>query len=190
MLVERLSWIAIVVGFPIAIYQVIMLRGEQRRVAHELARRPEVLIGFYPFTESHGKKILQHETDITATWQPGNPMSDPVEFTIVCYNAGERTARNVLYNFKFERQFEYLTKISKPAEHGRFVKSPDDGRPLWLIVGNEHIHPEDSAPFTTAISIPQRTPFITINADVSMDDRPSTRAQLKLRVIVHPPKLT
>lgn len=70
-------------------------------------------------------------------------MSEQVEFTIVCCNAGERTARNPLYNFKFGSEFDYLTKMPTRPAQGRFLKSPDDGRPLWVIGGGEHIHPAD-----------------------------------------------
>src|SRR5438046_4262994 len=106
--IERISWAAVVVGLPIGIYQVMMLRNEQGRVARELARRPDVLVGFHPLTESHGKKMLQQTTDVTATWQPGSHLSDPVQFTIVCHNAGDLTARNVLYNFSFPAEMDHM----------------------------------------------------------------------------------
>jgi len=181
---ERLSWLVAIVGLPFGVYQVFALRREQSRVAQELARRPELIVGFYPFND--GKTALSLRQDLMATWQPGNPWSDPVEFTIVCHNAGRRSAHNVLYNFKFPLEFDYLTQI--PVRQGRMVKSPDDGRSLWVI-SDEHIHPDDSATFSTAIKIPAKLAAIPIDAEISMEDWPAVRVQLSLRIIVHPPAL-
>jgi hypothetical protein len=83
---ERLSWLVAIVGLPFGVYLVFALRREQSRVAQELARRPELIVGFYPFSD--GKEALSLRQNLVTTWQPGNTWSDPVEFTTVCHNAG------------------------------------------------------------------------------------------------------
>src|SRR5947207_9445184 len=159
-----------------------MQRNGQGRVARELARRPDVLVGFHPLTESHGKKMLQQTTDVTATWQPGSHLSDPVQFTIVCHNAGDLTARNVLYNFSFPAEMDHM--INTQVLQGKMFRSPDDGRPIWSIGGDGHIHPKDSALFRPIVNIPQRLQAFTVETEVSMNDRPAVRGALTVRVNV------
>ncbi len=178
---ERLSWVVAIVGLPFGVYQVIALRSEQRRIGQELSRQPNVTVGFFPIGESHGMKTLPQDVDIMATWPPGLQQSRPLDLTIVCHNSGQRSAHNLVYNFTFMPQVSTVS-----FDKGSYITNPQDGRRIWAI-REDHLNPEDWTTFTAVIMIPAGAPVITISAEISMDDRPVLKVDMRAHVVQAPP---
>lgn len=63
--VEHMSWVVALVEFPIAIWQLALLIVEQRRVATELGKRANIIVGFEQGADSSSPSLANQMSDST-----------------------------------------------------------------------------------------------------------------------------
>jgi hypothetical protein len=180
--IERTSWLVAVIGLPLGLIQLAFVLREQRRITRELARQPQLDLGFHPVQEVSGKRLLSKETKIKVTWNPNEQYSNPTQVEFHCQNLGERSARNVLFNFVLPIEFAHLTGYDIGKQSGALpiinVTVSADQRPV-IVARWDQIHPRDSARIGVIINIP-RVSEATIEAEASMDDRASVVENLRV----------
>jgi hypothetical protein len=98
--VDRASWVIALVLFPAAIYQLIVLQRDQRRIADELTKQPDVRVGLRT-QEPAELPAIEPDFKIAAIWQAGSPLSDVVTIPLSAVNVGSATAYDVLINVLF-----------------------------------------------------------------------------------------
>jgi hypothetical protein len=193
--IERTSWWVTIVGLPIALVLLFL-------AVRQLARRPNVLVGFLPANASTGRRTPTKQTEITAHWEQEELYSKPVTLKFAAYNAGNASAQHLLYNILFPANFDFLLDLKRskevfearqvPAvddspfwvvrEKGEiFQPSPIDGRPLW-VHQDASLHSRDMTTFTTDIKVPRDEKTFVVEMEVSMIDRPTARVNLRIDV--------
>lgn len=170
--VERASWVIALVLFPAAIYQLVVLQRDQRRLADELTRKPDVRVGrrtLQPGAPPGTPPGIESEFKVAAHWETGSTMSEVVKVPVEAVNVGSRTAHNVLVNVVFPRQVEFVTC---PAA-AEVRDEPDYGR--WRLMIREHasLHIGVTMDLTVSVRIPaELANDFEIAANVSTEDRP------------------
>jgi len=167
--VERASWVIALILFPAAIYQLVVLQREQRRLADELTKQPDVRVGVRA-PEPQAEPVIEAEFKVPMHWQADAPMSDLVTLPLSASNVGKRSAHNVLVNLVFPQQVQ-LVPGQFPSE--QFRDEPQYGR--WRVMINEvrTLHLAVTVDFPVKVLVPAAlaTGF-PIMASVSTDDRP------------------
>jgi hypothetical protein len=109
--VERASWVIALVLFPAAIYQLVVLQRDQRRLADQLIKKPDVQVGrrILPPNSPPGT-IPQIELQFVVAphWQDGAAFSDVVKIPVEAVNVGNRTAHNILVNLVFPKHVQFV----------------------------------------------------------------------------------
>ncbi len=168
--VERVSWLiailAFVVGLPFAIYQLIVLRREQKRIADDLDRRPKLEIGFFPIRNENGRNIPSSSLEVKPVWVEGRDLSTPIIFQIACCNNGNRTAREVLYNISVEAGFELTDLTEDQRKH--VIRSPITGLYTW-VQKDDYVHVRDIAAFETTVAVHRGRKTVDYPIEVSYD---------------------
>ena len=166
--VERISWAVTIPGLPIAITGLLFIWLEQRRIARDLGRRPQLQVGFLPAkTRAPGEPIIPVETiEIKPAWNPGQEKSDPVTIDIACYNGGNRAARDVLYNIQVQRGFEMIA--TKPSQEEHVAVNPATRLHMWHYK-DEVINPGDTTSFETTVAVMKGREKIKYYIEVSYD---------------------
>lgn len=105
--VDRASWVIALVLFPAAIYQLIVLQRDQKRIADELTKQPDVRVGLR--TQEPGQlPAIESDFKIAAIWQAGSPLSDVVTIPLSAVNVGSATAYDVLINVLFPNSVQLV----------------------------------------------------------------------------------
>jgi hypothetical protein len=146
--VERASWVIALVLFPAAIYQLVVLQRDQRRLADELTKKPDVRVGLRT-QEPGGPPGIDPNLKIAVHWQPDTPMSDVVKLPLSAVNVGSLTAHNVLVNVTFPKQVEFV--MGPPQSQIR--DEPEYDR--WRLIFGEHatLHIGVTIDFTVSVRI-------------------------------------
>jgi hypothetical protein len=97
---ERLSWLAALIAIGIGLPQLQILIREQRRIATEFSRRPELMVELVWSvwaTESAGPKPDSSEASPPVLYIP-TPRRASVVIEVTTENVGGRTARNIQWD--------------------------------------------------------------------------------------------
>jgi hypothetical protein len=150
--VERISWAVAIPGLPTGLIGLWFVWREQRRIAKDLARRPKLQVGFLSAErKGPGNPIIPVETiEVEPTWRPGHEKSEPVTVNIACYNGGDRSARDVLFNIQVQAGFEMIA--TKPSQEEHVGVNPVTGLHMWHYI-EAAIHPGDTTSFETHITV-------------------------------------
>lgn len=171
--VERFSWIVIILGLPLAVYQLRLLQSDQNRVVSELSRKPRLMTGF---ALTNDRKDVVREMQIIPTWEPGAVVSAPVRIEWMMHNFGSRTARDILQNLVIP---EALAVVLQPGAYQR-LHSPDK-RP-YILVSKGDVNPGDSSTYETEFPFPKNTPILEVTVTTSMFDTEETIETLRIHV--------
>lgn len=173
--VERASWVIALVLFPAAIYQLVVLQREQRRLADELTKQPDVRIGVrakVPLSEP----VIELQFKVPVHWQANADMSDVVKLPLSAANVGQRTAYNVLINLVFPKQVQLV-----PGQFGAHQVRDESEYGRWRLMITEvpTLHLAVTVDFPIAVRIPvEFVQVFPITASVSSDDRPYIQSLL------------
>jgi hypothetical protein len=172
--IEHLSWIgaiiatlAAVFGIPFAYIQLRLLRGDQKRIAEDLARRPKLEVGFFPIREENGRNIPSTSLEVKPIWSAGKDLSEPITLDIACCNNGNRTAREVLYNISVQEGFHLTDDLTK-AQREHIIRSPITGLYVW-VQKDEYVHAMDIAAFETTVAVRRGRKTVDYPIEVSYD---------------------
>jgi len=173
-LVERGSWVAAivatvaaVVGIPFAYIQLRLLRGDQKRIADDLARAPKLAVGFLPIRKDGKANVPSESLTIKPTWQRGQALSEPIFVYLLCCNNGERTARELLYNIAVQEGFE-MSALAGGSGEGKIQKNPISGLDFWTLK-DAFIHPYDVASFEATVAVQRGRREVRYPIEVSYD---------------------
>jgi hypothetical protein len=172
--IERASWVAALVatlaalvGIPFAYIQLRLLRGDQKRIADDLARTPKLVLGFLPVRKDGKANIPSESLTIKPTWQRGEALSEPVFVYLICCNNGDRTARELLYNIAVQEGFE-MRALAGGSGEGKIQKNPISGLDFWTLK-DAFIHPYDMASFEATIAVQRGRRDVRYPIEVSHD---------------------
>jgi len=186
--VERLSWfltiVGVVVGLPIGIYQLVAVRREQKRIANELERKAEIVVGFpvedVPASAFPAEVAPVSSTEIAPHWEPGQgKMSQPVLLTMHTLNRGTRTARQLLLNFLFPKNLQPRTWAGAPE--GQEITQDPDGT-IRLIAIAKDLHPGTGHVAGTLLLVPNDLAEFDVVGSVNIEDTKPQKFQLKVKV--------
>ena len=173
-MVERGSWVAAivatvaaVVGIPFAYIQLRLLRGDQKRIADDLARAPKLAVGFLPIRKDGKANVPSESLTIKPTWQRGQALSEPIFVYLLCCNNGERTARELLYNIAVQEGFE-MSALAGGSGEGKIQKNPISGLDFWTLK-DAFIHPYDVASFEATVAVQRGRREVRYPIEVSYD---------------------
>lgn len=174
--IERFSWSVIILGLPIAVYQLWLLQSDQNRVVSDLARKPALRTGF---GLTKDMKDVVRELQVIPSWPADAAASTPVRIEWAMHNFGSRTAREVLQNLVIP---EALANVMQPGTYVRYG-SPDN-RPYIQVPTNpvRNVHPGDSSTFVTQFPFPKDIRIIEVIVSTSMLDTPETLDTLHIHV--------
>ena len=171
--VERVSWVVVipasVIGVPLAYIQLVLLRRDQKRIADDLARRPELEVGFLPVKKEGTRMVPAKTISIKPRWRLGHEKSEPVMFHIACCNNGERTARDVLYNISVQQGFDWVP--TKPPQGENVIRNPITGLSTW-VSRDVYVHAHDIATFETTVAVAKGREKVDFHVEVSCDYGP------------------
>jgi len=162
--VERVSWVATLVGLPFVLIPVYLLWRDQRRLARELTRRPVIEFGFIPDDSVEPPRPLPREMTVSPRWTPGTTVSEQVDVMLAARNVGSRTARELIFN------------VWVPARPG--LPAARDQDPVAVPVMN----PGVVQPFPKKFSFREGQTALPVVATVTMTD--SEEQRFELRIIV------
>jgi hypothetical protein len=171
--VERFSWVVIILGLPLAVYQLWLLQSDQNRIALELSRTPRLVTGF---GLTHDKKDMIREKSFAPTWPPNGAASDPVRIEWVIHNFGSRTARGILLNLIIPEAFASVLPAGGYSRQAQAEKLP---YLQWKI---EDVNPGDSHTLTSELPLPKHVPVLEIIVTTSMLDTADTVETLHLHI--------
>ncbi len=194
--VERISWWVAIIGFPVAIagvflsfWQLILVRREQRRIADQLSRGPDLRVGFeVPIRAAFvtpadnevveitvAAPVLVDSLDVPTPVQSDNPIL--VDIKIVTFNAGELGAHNLLWNYVLlQIGVDVVTAGTK------WIARRDPEGPLRLITQSDYLHPEVAEPHSMRIRIAHGITKVFIHYSVRSDEMRSKRGLLTVRL--------
>jgi hypothetical protein len=166
--VDRASWVIALVLFPAAIYQLIVLQRDQRRLAEELTKHPDVQVGLrIPIPGA--KAGIQPNLKIPVKWQPDANTSDVVRVPLSAVNVGARTAHNVLINLIIPRQVKFVQSPAMPEvrDEAEFDR--------WRLIFREQPTLHIGVTIDLAVSVQVDAGLgngFPVLAEVSTEDRP------------------
>jgi hypothetical protein len=160
--VDRASWTVAIIGLPLLVYQVAVLRREQ-------VRKPSITFG-----------VAVGDADVEPIRSSGpiNSGAGSVAIQMAAKNLGSRTARHILFNYQLPENCP-IESIQPSAGSGDF----DRNRRLWQI-SVDHLHP-DSLVVAKAeiVLVPGCSKGVaTINVSATMDDFKEARSVIALTV--------
>lgn len=170
---ERMSWVVIIIGLPIAVYQLLLLQFEQRRIADELLRRPLLATGFN--VTSDGKDVAQ-DMRVAPTWPDGSQVSAPVTIHWLTLNRGSRTAKEVLINIHLP------DKLAAVMPSKLVVRDPQTHEALLVYSEKFDLHPQDIHMVNCDFVFPAGEQVFEIPVTASMLDTAQVSETLTIRV--------
>lgn len=157
--VERAAWVAAIVGFPLAVYQVAALR-------RELTRRPEFAVGFSPVEELG--QVPYQTLRPAATTALKRRTDGAIEVELAICNNGERSAREMLINVSFPR----LSLDQVAPDLQEIGLHPIRGYP-WLVTNEPRvIHPHDALHISIGLRPPADMSAVVLTVEISSEDAP------------------
>lgn len=195
-LMEHISWLVAVFGFPLAGYaawdQMRQVRVEQERIFHELGSRANVFVGFRPVAARHKSiEAIHHvgharsapelppETEVRARFRDGAPRSEPLEIGIFTYNHGPRTAHNLLWNILVPPGIDCAH-----VKHSHLEYSRDPDGCTRIIRRAENLHPEVVFREGIKMKLPRGLAEFEVSVTLSLEDVPTKKLKLLVRVAV------
>jgi hypothetical protein len=173
---ERVSWIVTTLGVAVGVMQLGFILHQQRKIAADTARRPDLFVGFMLGADTaRPQGSLTTETTIRPTFAPEATYSEPIELEMRSYNQGRRTAHHVLLNFTFSDQIRLA-----PQAIGASLRNVLGS--LVVERREAHHHPNQQTQHVIPIQIPTNTPVIEIFVTVTYDDYPTQERGLIVRV--------
>ena len=168
--IERATWILALILFPVAIYQLILLRRDQERIAAEVESGPHLRIAFdFP----RGEPEL--ELHVAPHWEEGEHNSRPEAIDLTWHNDGNRTAHNVMINLVFP------TVLVQPQATLFAYRAAPDGRP-FTHERVEAINPGDYSTMRFPICFPRDVEEIGLLVTTSANDRPDWTQDLTIKI--------
>jgi hypothetical protein len=166
--VERASWVIALVLFPAAIYQLVVLQRDQRRLADELTKHPDVRVGLRTQIPGSLPRTDPNLT-VSAHWQPNSNMSDVVKVPFSAVNMGTLTAHNVLINLVFPKPVQFV-----PGPIPAQLRDEPDQNRSRVIFGEQ---PSVSIGVTVDLAVNLLVPHefaagFPVVAEVAIRDRP------------------
>lgn len=180
MWIERFSWVATLVGLPIAAIALGISAWQEKRVADEVSRRAVLTIGLTEGEIVDGRLVKQPATHGTldVTFSPGQPISDDAYVDIWAYNEGDRSARSPVWNFIFPSDIGIYV-----LEDGPMQLSPrGDGSQSVAATVPRFIHPADGTVFKIVVEVPRVLQSFTFRVEVSLLDEKASIVELTLNV--------
>jgi hypothetical protein len=176
--VERASWVIALVLFPAAIYQLVVLQRDQRRLADQLTKKPDVRVGrrILPPNSVPGTiPRIELQFVVAPQWQEGAALSDVVKIPVEAVNVGNRTAHNVLVNIVFPKLVHF---VAGPAAV-EVRDEPDFDR--WRLMFREHPTIHIGVTMDLAVSVriaAELANGFPLGVNVSTEDTPYTNSIL------------
>lgn len=160
--VDRASWAVAVVGLPLVVYQVAVLRREQ-------ARKPKIAFGVAP----GGTKVEQLRSSANVSAVVGR-----IDIQMVAQNIGTLTARGVLFNYRLPDNSPVVS-IEPALGSGEFIQA----HRLWQAV-LDRLQPQSmNHLYATLVLSPDfAVGQLKINAAAAMDDFEEANGTLTLQV--------
>ncbi|HEX9561228.1 MAG TPA: hypothetical protein VGA76_08340 [Candidatus Dormibacteraeota bacterium] len=171
--IERFSWTVIILGLPIAVYQLWLLQSDQNRVASELSRKPFLMTGF---ALTKDRKDVVREMQIIPMWPTGALASAPVKIEWTMHNTGSRTAREVVQNLVIP---EVLAGVMQP---GTYLRYPSPDKRPYIAIPKRDVNPGDTSGYLTEFPFPKNTTIIEVIVSTSMLDTAETLETLHIHV--------
>ena len=162
--IERVSWLATLVGLPFVLIPVYFLWREQRRVRLELTRHPAIQFGFLPDSGGEPPRPLPTELMISPHWTPGHDVSELLPLLLAARNVGKRTARDLVFN------------VWVPPPPGQPASENREEIPV------PPLNPGAIQPFTKKVSFRTGQTELRLMATATMTD--SEEQRFELRIIV------
>jgi hypothetical protein len=170
--VERLSWLIAITLLPLGLVQLWFIWQEQKRIVQELAKQPDLRVGFF----SQGK--LEDVAYVVTQWDDNTKRCGPIELPIFSHNAGARTAHNVIVNLIFPKETQIMsTRATGPT-------APDMAGG-WRVWDKQPVaHPDVHTDLTTTLTAARGLePQFDIAVTVSMDDKPTAKHVLTVKFL-------
>lgn len=181
--VERASWLVIILGLPIAIWQLALLMVEQRRLGRELTERADVRVFF-----EHGSDltkeppVLSTSAVIQPTWSGNQSLSDLFELRILARNVGVRTGREPFLNISWPPGINGpVGEMTLGTQHVSIVK--DRAGHLRHIVSQQFLHPGVLWVIVAQVQFPRGMREVPITVSVNVSDKRPTVSELSLTLL-------
>ncbi|MDE3074881.1 MAG: hypothetical protein KGJ86_05585 [Chloroflexota bacterium] len=142
-----------------------LTRQEQQRIAAEVSKRAEVFTGF-PWPPPNSQ-ILYCQWGEKPTWLPGQEKSEPVAIDLSSYNAGQKSAHNLLWNIWF------FAPLDSPDIDGKEIRRATDGGVL-VVKTLAELNPETLEHHQLRITFPRGDARYSIVTSLTMTDSATT----------------
>jgi hypothetical protein len=168
--VERLSWLATLAALGFA-------GVELKRVADELTRRPEIVVGFLWDPSGHVAWDEDVPIEVTFPTEPGAPGTGDLPITFA--NRGSRTAVELHWNFVFDPG---VVPLQMRDQDGVLVEHGDGTH--RLEAGCDNLHP--GAVYTSVVSLEVPRGLERFRVAVVVTRLDALMQTFHLTAVVHP----
>ncbi len=173
LLVERSSWIVIVLGLPLAVYQLWLLQSDQTRIAKELSRKPLLRTGF---DLTKDRKDVVRTMQVSPIWPIGATASQSMSIHITTKNFGTKTAHDVLENLIIPESLAGILAAAAVQRHGEPERRP------FLVREKFDLNPGDVMVWELQMPLPKGSPVLEVVVSISMLDTEETIETLELHI--------
>ena len=176
---SALGGIAGLLALVLAVSQFPAFLEQQRRIADDLNRKPELWVAINACTIEDGKVVGRpiRTSGIAVPFETGAVLSRPVNVGAYIRNVGTRTARDLLITFLFPRHIVVL----EPT-HPRMTRdTAHDGHPLVTVM-SPYLHQLDYTLLRVTVQVPRTSPTIDYVVSVSLAEVPSQELPFQLHV--------
>ncbi len=167
--VERATWIVTMIGVVAAIFTLLLLLNEQRRIATELSRRPRIRLGLV----IPGSALHPRNFGSTRTIFRGDLRDQPHRVGFGLANEGERTAFGLIHELVFPASVQAIESWD-----GRGYDDASGSHHLqW---GPEDLHPRSGMTHYAYLMVNERIARIPVRTIATFQDSPKIEVEIEI----------